>query len=117
MSGIDWRSISLEEFSLNANSKNYASDYLGVWELGEDEKNLIELSKKYHKLCDDFDKRICTGKSEYDDSPMPATPWQRHAVTRNASQVLTEICCFGESVGLKRNEIIEYIRNYGIKFR
>jgi hypothetical protein len=68
----------------------FDQEYLGTFELTEQDKYLHSLAEEYHTRCEDYDRTVCTGQVGR-DGILPATNWEVRQINLNALAVLKEI--------------------------
>ncbi|WP_417211978.1 hypothetical protein [Acinetobacter venetianus] len=92
----------------------FAENYLGKWEVNQTDLRLNTLARKYHEMCEAYDRSVCTGKSEFDQCAMPVDYWERMRVSENARKVLKEICEEAEKEGFTSQQMHNAISNFRI---
>lgn len=105
--------------NMNADSMLFDAreQYLCKFEIDTKELKLRDLAEKYHRITEEYDKKVCTGVSPYDGSVMPVTSFQAQAINRNAKEVLKMICIEGEHQGFTKLEVQKAIRDFNFKNR
>ena len=84
---------------------NWFSDmYLADFEPSERDIQLDTLAKKYHVLCEQYDRTVCTGPI-LDGSIMPMNSRERGLIVRNARQIFNQIEQEASFFGIKGNEL------------
>lgn len=86
--------------------------YLCKWLVDERDARLYELASRYHRSCEEFDRKICTGPVRYGEI-YPATREEFRLINQHALQVRKAI--LGEAVneGFYPAEILKAIQQVG----
>ena len=74
----------------SAGLSGFDQEYLGTFELTEQDQYLHRLAEEYHTRCETYDRTVCTGPVGR-DGILPATDWERREITRNALLVKKEL--------------------------
>ncbi len=74
-----------------------------------DRIRLIELAREYHKECDTFDDRVCSGKHK--GVSMPVTPIERMEVDANAMRVRDKKLAEAMSLGFTQKQFQDALQN------
>lgn len=91
---------------------NWFSDmYLTEFKQSERDIQLDTLAKKYHVLCEQYDRTVCTGPIQH-GSVMPMNSHEGALVVRNARQVFKQIEQEASFFGIKGNELWDAIRKW-----
>jgi hypothetical protein len=84
---------------------NWFSDmYLTEFKQSERDIQLDTLAKKYHVLCEQYDRTVCTGPIQH-GLIMPMSPHERALVVRNAKQVFKQIEQEASFFGISNGEM------------
>ena len=81
------------------------------FEIPEREKQLIALAEEYHKTCDAYDDRICSGRNQYGEST-PRTNTEFQLINANAQQVRKRVILKGASLGFSCEAVSKAISKY-----
>jgi len=74
-------------------------------------KDLKELGKEYHRRCEQYDRRICTGGVyPRTGTVMPKGSWELGEINRNAMMVLRQAIYAGTALGYDRQAVMRAIR-------
>lgn len=90
------------------NSDEFTSMYLGEFP-SDDTLKLKKLALEYHKLCEDYDRTICSCKDKYGVS-MPRDGFEYHLVNQNAREILSALCLQAGELGFTKNDLWKAIR-------
>ncbi len=80
----------------------------GVFEISPRETILYEASLRYHRVCEEYDRRVCSGPI-IDGSIRPSSPWEHGLINRHALETLRSIAL---DMGIERRELVRAIQKY-----
>lgn len=91
---------------------NWFNDmYLTDFKQSERDIQLDTLAKKYHVLCEQYDRTVCTGPIQH-GLIMPMSPHERGQVIHNANRVRKQIVQEASFFGISHDEIWDAIRKW-----
>ena len=89
----------------------FQRDLTRFWrEESDRERRLRQLGERYHRECDAYDARVCTGRSPRTGEPVPVDPNEYSMSSRHAPQVRRAVLGQGQSQGFTEQEVVEAIR-------
>ena len=91
------------------NHNEFRKQYMNEFTETERDRMLRELGEEYHRRCDAFDVRVCTGRTERGISvPIDAT--ERFLMNQNVGRVLRDVKEKAAQCGFSNHELYQAIQ-------
>lgn len=66
-------------------TQSFNAEYQCEWPPDDNWGKLVELARQYHDVCEEFDKRVCTGMKN--GIAIPTTGWEQGMISAHAREV------------------------------
>jgi hypothetical protein len=90
--------------------KDFEKLYFCTFEPSAHDQRLHDIATEYHKVCEEYNKTVCSGKSKHDDCSMPVNCQELRLVNWNANMVMSRL--INQNQGIEPKEIQKAISHH-----